>query len=105
MLATELTLARSGAIDAALSAQQPFYGTDFTKPLLFLEDGQYYANQATAQNLTGDQWGVMNETGSYPGQPWLWLYQLWYQSAPTAPATANQEAPRPDAHPAAPGQA
>jgi hypothetical protein len=78
MLATELTLARSGAIDADLSAQQPFYGTDFTKPLLFLEDGQYYANQATAAHLTGDQWGVMNETGSYPGQPWLWLYQLWY---------------------------
>ena len=21
----------------------------------------------------------MNETGSYPGQPWLWLYTLWYQ--------------------------
>ena len=20
----------------------------------------------------------MNETGSYPGQPWLWLYQMWY---------------------------
>jgi hypothetical protein len=78
MLATELTLARSGAIDADLSAQQPFYGTDFTKPLLFLEDGAYYANQATAEHLTGDQWGVMNETGSYPGQPWLWLYQLWY---------------------------
>jgi hypothetical protein len=78
MLATELTLARSGAIDADLSGAQPFYGTDFTKPLLFLEDGQYYANQATAMHLTGDQWGVMNETGSYPGQPWLWLYQLWY---------------------------
>jgi hypothetical protein len=78
LLATELTLARSGGIDAALSAQQPFYGTDFTKPLKFLEDGQYYADQATAQNLTGDQWGVTNETGSYPGQPWLWLYQLWY---------------------------
>jgi hypothetical protein len=29
--------------------------------------------------LTGEQWGVMNETGSYPGQPWLWLYTLWYQ--------------------------
>jgi hypothetical protein len=78
MLATELTLARSGAIDAALSGTQPFYGTDFTKPLLFLEDGAYYANQATAEHLTGDQWGVMNETGSYPGQPWLWLYQMWY---------------------------
>ena len=78
MLATELTLARSGALDGDLLAQQPFYGTDFTKPLLFLADGQYYANQAAAMNLTGDQWGVMNETGSYPGQPWLWLFQLWY---------------------------
>jgi hypothetical protein len=79
MLASELTLARSGAIDADLLAQQPFYGTDFTKPLLFLEDGSYFADQATAMGLTGTQWGVMNETGSYPGQPWLWLYQLWYQ--------------------------
>ena len=69
MLATELTLARSGAIDADLSGAQPFYGTDFTKPLLFLEDGAYYANQATAEHLTGDQWGVMNETGSYPASP------------------------------------
>ena len=24
----------------------------------------------------------MNETGSYPGQPWLWLYQLWYHVSP-----------------------
>jgi hypothetical protein len=98
----------------------------------------------------------MNETGSYPGQPWLWLYQLWYHvpgwrnsanvdviaiymtgaatlllllvpfipglrdiprlipvhrliwrnpPAPTVPPTATQEAPQPDAHPAAPGQA
>jgi len=78
MLANELALARSGAIDADLLAQRQFYGTDYTKPLLFMEDGQYYANLASAQNLTGDQWGVMNETGSYPGQPWLWLYQLWY---------------------------
>ena len=30
-------------------------------------------------SLSGSQWGVMNETGSYPGQPWLWLYTLWYQ--------------------------
>ncbi len=63
MLAAELTLARSGAIDADLAAQQPFYGTDFTGPLLFLEDGQDYANQAAADDLTGGQWGVMNETG------------------------------------------
>jgi hypothetical protein len=24
----------------------------------------------------------MNETGSYPGQPWLWLFQLWYHVKP-----------------------
>jgi hypothetical protein len=80
MLATELTLARSGAVDTDLLAQRQFYGTDFTKPLLFLADGDYYNNQADAQHLTGDQWGVMNETGSYPGQPWLWLFQLWYHT-------------------------
>ena len=79
MLANELAMARSGALDADLLAQRQFYGTDFTKPLLFLEDGSYYGAQATAMHLTGTQWGVMNETGSYPGQPWLWLYQLWYQ--------------------------
>jgi Cytochrome b(N-terminal)/b6/petB len=79
MMADELTLARSGALDADLLAQQPFYGTNFTNPLLFIEDGQYFVNKATAMNLSGSQWGVMNETGSYPGQPWLWLYTLWYQ--------------------------
>jgi len=79
MITTELTLARSGALDADLLANQEFYGTNFTKPLLFLEDGQYFAQQASAQHLTGSQWGVMNETGSYPGQPWLWLYTMWYQ--------------------------
>ncbi len=79
LMATEFTLARSGALDADLIANHAFYGTDLTKPLLFLEDGQYFANVATADHLTGAQWGVMNETGSYPGQPWLWLYTLWYQ--------------------------
>jgi hypothetical protein len=79
MLSTELTLARSGALDADLLAQHPFYGTDYTKPLLFLEDGNYFSSVATADHLSGAQWGVMNETGSYPGQPWLWLYTLWYQ--------------------------
>src|SRR5690242_1008064 len=82
MLASELTLGRSGAIDTDLLAQRQFYGTDFTKPLLFLADGDYYNNLAAAEHLTGDQWGVMNETGSYPGQPWLWLFQMWYHMQP-----------------------
>ena len=79
LMAGELSLARSGALDTDLLSQQPFYGTNFTKPLLFIEDGQYFSNQAQALGLTGSQWGVMNESGSYPGQPWLWLYTLWYQ--------------------------
>jgi hypothetical protein len=79
MISTELALARAGALDADLVAQQPFYGTNFTKPLLFLEDGNYFSQIAASEHLAGTQWGVMNETGSYPGQPWLWLYALWYQ--------------------------
>src|SRR5262245_54556595 len=82
MMSAELTMARSGALDTDLLAQRQFYGTDYTKPLLFIADGRYSANLAPAINLTSDQWGVMNETGSYPGQPWLWLYQLWYHVAP-----------------------
>jgi hypothetical protein len=82
MMSAELTMARSGALDTDLLAQRTFYGTDYTKPLLFIADGGYYANLALSMHLTGDQWGVMNETGSYPGQPWLWLYQLWYHVAP-----------------------
>ena len=79
LVSTELTLAQSGAIDADLLAQRPFYGSNYTKPLLFIEDGSYFSSLAQGQHLKGAQWGVMNETGSYPGQPWLWLYTLWYQ--------------------------
>jgi hypothetical protein len=82
MMSYELSMARSGALDSDLLAQRQFFGTDFTKPLLFIADGGYYEAQAASQNLTGDTWGVMNETGSYPGQPWLWLFQMWYHISP-----------------------
>jgi len=88
LIATELTLAQSGALDADLLAEQPFFGTNYTKPLLFIEDGNYFSTLAQNQHLTGTQWGVMNETGSYPGQPWLWLYTLWYQ-IPSFSSSAN----------------
>jgi len=55
-MAGELALARSGALDADLINQQTFYGTNYTKPLLFIEDGQYFINKAAALNITGDQW-------------------------------------------------
>jgi hypothetical protein len=79
LISAELTMARSGALDAALLAHHQFYGTNYTKPLLFLEDGSYFASVGKKLHLLGTEWGVMNETGSYPGQPWLWLYTLWYQ--------------------------
>jgi Cytochrome b(N-terminal)/b6/petB len=82
MMASELAMARSGALDSDLLAQRQFYGSDFTKPLLFIADGGYYNTLASNMHLTGDRWGVMNETGSYPGQPWLWLFQMWYHVNP-----------------------
>ena len=75
-------MARSGALDGALLSSRQFYGTDYTKPLLFIADGTYLANLAQGQHLSGSQWGMMNETGNYPGQAWLWLYTLWYQVPP-----------------------
>ena len=50
--------------------------------MLFLADGTYLEDKAVAQHLGGDQSGMMNETGSYPGQEWLWLYTFWYQIKP-----------------------
>jgi hypothetical protein len=82
MLADLLALARSGGLDGALLAQGHFYQTDYTKPLLFLSDGTYLEDQSRLQHLGGDQWGMMNETGNYPGQAWLWLYTFWYQVKP-----------------------
>jgi hypothetical protein len=82
MLARLMTMAQSGGLDGALLAQGRFYQTDYTKPLLFLADGAYLEDLARAEHLAGDQWGMMNETGSYPGQAWLWLYTFWYQVKP-----------------------
>ena len=82
MMSALLRMARTGSLDGALIASPRFYGTDYTKPLLFLADGSYLADKADAQHLSGDQWGMMNETGNYPGQAWLWLYTMWYQIPP-----------------------
>ncbi|MHB8329012.1 MAG: hypothetical protein ACYDD6_05210 [Acidimicrobiales bacterium] len=82
MMSGLLGMARTGSLDADLLASPQFYGTDYTKPLLFLADGSYFAAQGQAQHLQGSQWGMMNETGNYPGQAWLWLYTMWYQVWP-----------------------
>lgn len=84
-----LSMARSGALDAQLVAHASFYTTNYTKPILFLGDSwkaqrakSYWGKIVTAEHLKSHQWGVMNETGSWPGQPWLWLYTMWYQVPP-----------------------
>lgn len=82
MLNRLLVMARSGALDGALTSASGFYTLNYTKPLLFLNDGSYLGDLATAQHLSGNQWGMMNETGNFPGQAWLWLYTFWYQISP-----------------------
>lgn len=74
-----LAMAQRGALDGAIQNEGGFFNLDYTKSILFLGDGQYFVGIADAAHLTGDQWGMMNETGNYPGQSWLWLFSFWYQ--------------------------
>jgi len=91
LLSQFLAMARSGALDAALVEHAPFYATNYTNAILFIGDSwkaqhgaSYWGQIVEAQHMSGSQWGVMNETGSWPGQPWLWLYTMWYQVGPMA---------------------
>ena len=83
-----LQLATSGALDGLL-APSSVTGND-SRRLLLLADGSYMASQAAAEHLNGDQWGMMNEAGNYPGQPWLWAYTFWYQ-VPGLSTNANAD--------------
>jgi hypothetical protein len=82
MMDSLLTFAQSGGLDGALLTSKQFYQTDYTKPLLLMADGSLLSDRAQTEHLLGTQWGMMNETGSYPGQVWLWLYTFWYQIKP-----------------------
>ena len=77
-----LSMAQSGSLDAVLLSQGNYFQFDNTKQTLFMGDGNYFNDQSTASHLQGDTWGMMNETGRYPGQAWLWLYSFWYQIPP-----------------------
>jgi hypothetical protein len=82
MMNSLLGVAQAGGLDGLLTTNGRFYQTDYTQALLFMGDGTYLAGLAHDANLLGSQWGMMNETGSYPGQTWLWLYTMWYQVWP-----------------------
>ncbi len=75
-----LTLAKSGGLEQLLA--NDFYGGDRTKALLLLSDGSYLEDQAVARSLGGDQFGMVNSSGNYPGQPWLAPVSFWYQIEP-----------------------
>lgn len=93
MIGSLTTMATSGALDTSIINASGFSSTDDTKSLLFVADGGYLANKGDAERLSGDQWGMMNGTANYPGQPWLWLYTLWYQVPPFSTSwAANADA-------------
>ena len=93
MMARSLALGQSGAMDGLLLTSGSFFQTDYTRPLLFINYTDAMSNLATKYNLQGSTWGVMNETGNYPGQAWLWLYTLFYQIPPYTTAwAANTDA-------------
>jgi len=77
-----LSLAQSGLLESAIDGVQgPAAATDRTKSMLLLQDqaDQQYADKL---NMTGDQWGIIKETGNYPGAVWLWYYTMLYQIPP-----------------------
>jgi hypothetical protein len=82
MMAAMLQLGQGGAMDGQLLTTSRYYQTDYTRPLLFLADSGAVQDHANQFHLLGSQWGVMNETGNYPGQAWLWLYTTFYQIWP-----------------------
>ncbi len=82
MMNSLLSVARSGGLDGLLLVSHNFYQTDYTQTLLFMGDGAYLYKLASDHKLLSNQWGMMNETGNYPGQTWLWLFTMWYQIPP-----------------------
>jgi len=77
-----LSLGRSGLLEGALAAEGNSYypyNFDFTKALLFFAIASPYTDTATHLQQLGDpQWGIVHETGNFPGAWWLDIYQFWY---------------------------
>ncbi|MGD0765714.1 MAG: hypothetical protein ABR978_05350 [Dehalococcoidia bacterium] len=88
-----LALGRAGLLEGALDSGSGLpYSLDNTKSLLFFQD-DVDAGVADTLNMAGDQWGVTNETGRFPGAWWLWPYSFLYQIRPmSTSANADIEA-------------
>lgn len=82
MSSAYLRLAHTGLLEAAIDGENgtsPL--TNRTKSIL-LFGGQVDEAYATQFNMLGEDWGVIQETGNYPGAVWLWYYTLLYQIPP-----------------------
>jgi hypothetical protein len=82
MLAQLLNQAQAGSLEGQLMAENGFYHSDYTLPLMLLADGSDLSAEAQTQHLAGTQWGMMNEVNNFPGQVWLAPYTFWYQISP-----------------------
>ena len=82
LIASLYGMAANGSLDGALQTTPQFYNYDQTRRLLFLGDSGYVDARATADNINGDQWGIMNEVGQWPGAWWLFPYTAPYQFKP-----------------------
>jgi hypothetical protein len=77
-----LALGRAGLLEGAIESDNQLpYSLNYTKSLLFFQD-DVDAAVAETLDMEGDQWGVSNETGRFPGAWWLWPYAFLYQIRP-----------------------
>jgi quinol-cytochrome oxidoreductase complex cytochrome b subunit len=83
-----LALGRAGLLEGALAAEGDTfypYSFDYTKQLSYFAVAPPYFDTATHLLQQGNpQWGIVHETGDYPGAWWLDPYQFWYEVPPIA---------------------
>lgn len=77
-----LSLADTGLLESSIDGRTgPMPALNRTKSLLLLQD-QADAQYASKLDMTGNEWGIIKETGNYPGAVWLWYYTMLYQIPP-----------------------
>ncbi len=77
-----LSLGKAGLLEGALESNSRLpFDVDLTRSLLFFQD-DVDSSVAEKLDMLGEQWGVVHETGNYPGAWWLWPYAFLYQIPP-----------------------
>ncbi len=79
MMTTLLAAATGGILDSGVvDAPGALYNNDHTRSLLNIADGGHFTDAGASYGLASENWGIMNQIGNWPGQPWLWWYTMWY---------------------------